>query len=295
MDATYIIFSDIAADVPAAYAQENDIRFIPMHYTLGEEDRVCTGIEPEMILKRFYDGQRGGDLTQTTQISPQKYIDVFEPIMREGGSILYLSLSSGLSSTYNSSQIAAMELSEKYPEAELVCVDSRAATIGMGMLLEKAVENRVAGMRLRENAAWLEENRLRVHHWFVVEDLMYLKRGGRISPTTAIVGSALNIKPILKILPDGTLDTFAKKRGTKAALNYLAEFYKTYGTGTDGDRILVVHADNETGAEYLTAALREINPGCVVTKMMLTPIIGAHVGPGMCAFVHMGKPGVDRT
>ena len=294
MNKAYHIFSDISADIPASYARENDIRFIPMHYTLGEEDRVCAGIEPEEVLKRFYDGQRSGSLTQTTQISPQNYIDVFEPILRAGDSILYLSLSSGLSNTFQSSQIAAQELSEKYPDAEIACVDSLSATAGMGLLLELAVQNRENGMGLRENAAWLEENRLRVQHWFMVEDLMYLKRGGRISPTTAVVGSALNIKPILKIRPDGTLVNFAKKRGMKAALNHIVELYKANASGEPGDRVYIVHADNAEGAAYLAAAVRAMDPACSITEMMLSPIIGAHVGPGMCALAHMGKPGVPR-
>ena len=232
----YIIYSDISADIPAAYAVEKDIRFIPMSYTLGSEDRVCSSIEPDEILKKFYDGQRNGDLTHTTQISPFMYVEIFEPLLKEGKSVLYISLSSGLSNTYNSSLIAADELNEKYPEARLVCVDSLAATGGMGALLEMAVKNREGGMSIEENAKYLEENRLRIYHWFMVEDLMYLKRGGRIPATTAIVGSALNIKPLLKVERDGTLSTFAKKRGAKAAMNELLELYKTHSVGGDKGR-----------------------------------------------------------
>lgn len=289
MEQSYVIFSDISADIPADYAKENDIRFISMRYSLGEEDRVCEGIEAEEILKRFYDGQRNGDMTRTSQISPQIYMDVFTPVLEGGKDILYLALSSGLSSTYQSSCLAAGQLRERFPEREIVCVDSLAATGGMGLLLEAAVQNREEGMALSENGKWLEENRLHVCHWFMVEDLMYLKRGGRVSTATAVVGSALNIRPVLKIEEDGTLKNFAKARGTKRALNSLVDYYEAASDKKPGERIYILHADSRENAEYLEEKVKQINPQCSVTKIMLSPIIGAHTGPGMCAIVHFGR------
>ena len=289
MEQSYVIFSDISADIPADYAGENDIRFISMRYSLGEEDRVCEGIEGEEVLKRFYDGQRNGDLTRTSQISPQVYMDVFTPVLQEGKDILYLALSSGLSSTYQSSCLAAEQLKEQFPERKIVCVDSLAATGGMGLLLEAAVQNRKEGMAPAENGKWLEDNRLNVCHWFMVEDLMYLKRGGRVSAATAVVGSALNIRPVLKIEEDGTLKNFAKARGTKRALNSLVEYYKAASDKKPGERIYIMHADSRENAEYLEEKIKQINPQCSVAKMMLSPIIGAHTGPGMCAIVHFGR------
>lgn len=290
----YIIYSDISADLPAQFASEKDIRFIPMSYTIGDEDRVCSGIEPDDILKRFYNGQRAGDLTHTTQISPYKYVEIFEPILSEGKSILYISLSSGLSNTYNSSLIAAEELAEKYPDVKVVCVDSLGATGGMGVLLELAAHNRDKGMTIEENAEWLNNNKLRIYHWFMVEDLMYLKRGGRIPAATAIVGSALNIKPMLKIDTDGTLSTFAKKRGAKAAMNELLELYKTQHAGGKGERVIIIHADDIDKANYLKDRVLGINPDADISVLMLSPIIGAHVGPGMCAIVFIAPEGVER-
>ncbi len=289
MEQSYVIFSDISADIPAGYAKENDIRFISMRYSLGDEDRVCEEIETEEVLKRFYNGQRNGDLTRTSQISPQVYMDVFTPVLREGKDILYLALSSGLSSTYQSSCLAAGQLKEQFPEREIVCVDSLAATGGMGLLLEAAVQNRKEGMAPAENGKWLEDNRLKVCHWFMVEDLMYLKRGGRVSAATAVVGSALNIRPVLKIEEDGTLKNFAKARGTKRALNSLVDYYEAAGDKKPGERVYILHADSQENAEYLEEKVKQINPQCSVTKMMLSPIIGAHTGPGMCAVVHFGR------
>lgn len=289
MEQSYVIFSDISADIPAGYAKENGIRFISMRYSLGDEDRVCEEIETEEVLKQFYNGQRNGDLTRTSQISPQVYMDVFTPVLREGKDILYLALSSGLSSTYQSSCLAAGQLKEQFPEREIVCVDSLAATGGMGLLLEAAVQNRKEGMAPAENGKWLEENRLKVCHWFMVEDLMYLKRGGRVSAATAVVGSALNIRPVLKIEEDGTLKNFAKARGTKRALNSLVDYYEAAGDKKPGERVYILHADSQENAEYLEEKVKQINPQCSVTKMMLSPIIGAHTGPGMCAVVHFGR------
>ena len=141
-------------------------------------------------------------------------------------------------------------------------------------------------MSLDENGDWLEDNRLRLRHWFMVEDLGFLKRGGRISPATAVVGAALNIKPILRILPDGTLQSFARKRGPRAAMDQLVSFYRETGIHEPGERVSVVHADNPEAARYLTEQVLAVNPQAVVTQTLLTPIIGCHVGPGMCAIVN---------
>ncbi|MGM9521389.1 MAG: DegV family protein [Oscillospiraceae bacterium] len=295
MNYPYHIMTDASADVDRRIAEAEDIRFVPMIYSIGDEERICDGMSSEETMKSYYDEQRHGALTRTTQISPQNYDEMFRPLAEKGESILYLSLSGGLSSTYTSSLMAAKELMDDYPGVDIICVDSRAATGGIGMLLELAAKNRAAGMDIKENAAWLEENRLRVCHWFMVEDLMYLKRGGRISPTTAVLGTALNIKPILKIEADGTLTNFAKKRGAKAAMNQLVELYRQSSSGEPGERIYIVHADNLEGAEYLEAAVRKINPGCSIARVMMTPVIGSHTGPGLCAIVNFARPECARS
>ena len=282
----YIIYSDLAADIAPEYARENGIRFIPMRYSLGGEDRLCSAMEPEEVLHRFYEGQRKGDLTQTSQIPPQVYVDAFTPVLEQGDSVLYLSLSSGLSNTYNSSRVAAQELNDRFGPGRVACVDSLGATGGMGLLLEWAVENRRAGMSLEENAAWLEKNRLRVCHLFMVEDLLYLKRGGRVSAATAVVGTALNIKPILRIQGDGTLKNFAKARGGK---NAMLEMLRIYDRTSDRDgRVIILHADSPEKAAFLEGEIRSRDPKCRITVLMLSPIIGAHTGPGMCALVYSG-------
>lgn len=288
MEQSYCIYADISADLPRELIREQDIRFIPMSYTLGGEDRVCTQIEEDEVLKQFYEGQRNGDVTQTSQISPQTYIELFAPILEKGQSVLYLSLSSGLSGTYNSSCIAAAELAEKYTQAKLVCVDSLSATSGIGMLLELAAENRARGLSIDDNAADLREKSVRVCHWFTVDDLMYLKRGGRISAATAFVGTALNLKPMLKVTDEGTLVNIAKARGSKAAMNQLLAYYDAASNHPEGERVYVVHADSPDAAGYLKQEILERCPTANITVNQLNPIIGAHTGPGVCAIVHFG-------
>lgn len=289
MNRKYQLITDAAADLLPQFVQEQEIHVIPMNYTLDSEELVYHGTEPAETLKRYYDGEREGKMTSTSQITPQTYVDYFRTFAEKGESLLYLSLSGGLSGTYNSSLIAANELMEEFPGVEIRCVDSRGATVGMQILMECAAKNREDGMGIKENAAWLEENRLRVCHWFMVEDLMFLKRGGRISGAAAVVGTALNIRPILRIEADGTLINFIKKRGSKAALNQLLELYDNASGKPEGERICIVHSDNEEGADWLEQEVKRINPSCTVDKMLLSPVIGCHTGPGMVGIVHLGR------
>ena len=152
----YVIFTDASADVEESFVKEHDIRFVPMHYTLGKEDRISNGPEEIGVLKRFYDGQRKGDRTQTSQIAPQIYIDNFEPELREGRDAIYLSLSSGITKTFDSVQIAKAAMEEKYPESHIYPVDTLGAAGSMGIMVERAVQNRETGMDVKENVADLK-------------------------------------------------------------------------------------------------------------------------------------------
>ncbi len=289
MNESYNLVTDASADLIPEFVNKENISIIPMTYVLGENEYICSGTESVEILKAYYNGERQGKMTRTSQISPQGYIDFFRRFAEKGESLLYLSLSGGLSSTYNSSQIAAKKIMEEFPSVKICCVDSRSTTAGIELLLECAAKNRESGMSIEKNAEWLENNRLNLCHWFMVEDLMHLKRNGRISPATALVGSVLGMKPILRIENDGTLINFAKKRGQKSALDQLVEFYNTASAKENGERVYIVHADNEEGADYLEHSVKKINPSCILTKSILSPVIGCHTGPDMCAIVHFGK------
>lgn len=290
----YRIYTDASADIDPAAIERYDIRFVPMHYTVGEEERLCVSLESADFLKQFYDAQRSGLETHTSQVTPHTYLETFEPLLKEGISVLYLSLSSGLTKTFDSVCLAVSELAEKYTEAKVVPVDTLCATGGMGLLLEAAGQNRDAGLSIEENADWLVSHRLSVAHWFMVDDLMYLRRGGRIPATTAVLGTALNIKPILKIDEEGKLITLEKKRGHKLALRELANKY-TATRDKGRNRIYIVHGDCPDRADELEQALRGINPQADVTKQMLCPIIGAHTGPGMLAAIFFGNRTPEST
>ena len=278
----YIICMDASGDIIREAALENEIQFVPMEYSIGEEMRTSRGCESEELLKTFYDGQRGGDLTKTSQISPYMYEEYFKQFLELGKSILYFCLSGGLSSTYQSAVLAAETLKEDYPEAEVIPVDTLAATGGIGLLVEKAIENRKNGMSIRENLESVRAVIPRLRHYFMVQDLMYLKRGGRISAATAIVGSALNIKPMLIVNEEGKLVN-------KAAMSSLfASFKENYDPETD-TRIYICDSDAPELAQGLVEKIKEAEPGVTIRRTMLSPIIGAHTGPGMVAVILFGK------
>ena len=285
---SYLIVMDASADIDSKVFLEEDIRFIPMQYSLNEEMRESKGIESEELLKSFYDSQRSGELTKTTQITPYQYINFFSKLLNEGYSILYLSLSSGLSSTYQSAMLAASELNDEHKDEKVYVVDSLGATGGIGVLLELACKYRKEGKSIEENCALLNNAKLKLHHFFMVQDLMYLKRGGRVSGATAVVGTVLGIKPILKIDENGKLVSFTKRRGNKLALEELAKLFNENYELNDSP-IYVVDGDAKELGDFLASEIKKIAPNAVVKRNMLSPIIGAHTGPGLVAVCFIGK------
>ena len=285
---SYLIVMDASADIDSKVFIEEDIRFIPMQYSLNEEMRESKGIESEELLKSFYDSQRSGELTKTTQITPYQYINFFSKLLNEGYSILYLSLSSGLSSTYQSAMLAASELNDEHKDEKVYVVDSLGATGGIGVLLELACKYRKEGKSIEENCALLNNAKLKLHHFFMVQDLMYLKRGGRVSGATAVVGTVLGIKPILKIDENGKLVNFTKRRGNKLALEELAKLFNENYELNDYP-IYIVDGDAKELGDFLASEIKKLIPEAVVKRNMLSPIIGAHTGPGLVAVCFIGK------
>ncbi len=259
---------------------------------LGTRSHHCTGPEPDDMMHNYYQKLREKLPTQTSQVVPFHYVEAFEPLLQEGKGILYLSLSSGLSSTYDSANMAAAQLKEKYPDAKVEIVDSLGATGGMGLLLESACKNREKGMSLEENAAWMRKYNRHVHYWFKVEDLMYLSRGGRISTAAALMGTALKLKPILTINKNGKLDTIDKKRGNRLALKRLVELFEEHYLPGIEDTVYLSCADCKEDAAQLKDMLLKKYPHLDVKITMLSPIIGAHTGPDMLSLIHYGE---ERT
>ncbi len=249
----------------------------------GESHRNFS--EPAAV-KAFYDEIRGGILPTTAAANPDDWAQLMIPALAEGRDVLVIAFSSGLSTTYQSAVIAAKDLLEEYPQRKIIVIDSLAAALGQGMLVYLACKKRDEGMSIEELAAWVEENKFHVAHWVTVDDLSHLKRGGRISATSAIVGSMLNIKPIIHVDNDGHLINTAKVRGRKVAMEYLVKKFSE--TCTDFDTVFIGHGDCPEDAATLEAMLREKHDIKEVITGYVGPVIGAHTGPGVLVVFFMG-------
>ncbi len=291
----YEILVDVSLDVDVEYAESKGVRYVAMDYMIGDEERHCTAPETLEFMHTYYDRLRNTVPTRTSQVTPFQYKENFEPYVKEGKSILYISLSSGLSDTYQSAQMAVKMLEEDYENVNIEVVDSLGATGGMGILTESACENREKGMSLKENADWLREHAANINYWFKVEDLMYLKRGGRVSAATAVIGTALNIKPVLTINPEGKLDTVAKKRGSKLAMKWMLDSFAANCDLSIGKSVYISCADCPEDAEVLKNMVLEVKPEAEVKITSLSPIIGAHTGPDMISLIYYGAKRVREA
>lgn len=238
-------------------------------------------------LHAFYESLRQGENASTAAVNPEGWANIMEPILENGEDILCLTFSSALSTTSQSASIAAAELGEKYPQRRIRVVDTLCAALGQGLLVVNACRRRDEGMELDELTAWCEENKLRLCHWVTVDDLNHLKRGGRISAATALVGGMLHIKPIIHVDNEGKLVNVAKCRGRKAAMEHLAD--KLAQGATDYSTIAIAHGDCPEDAKALEAMIRSrCNVETVITGYV-GAVIGAHTGPGVLVVFYLGN------
>jgi len=284
----FAIVTDATSDLSPDYVRDHSITVLPMEFTLWDNTYCHYPDYRELPADEFYNAVKAGAVVKTTQINLAAFTDCFAGLVKYGMDVLYIGFSSGISGTYNVSRMAAQDVMEENPDAKIICVDSLGTVYGLGLLVEKADEMRTSGATIDETAAWLEANKLRVHHRFIVDDLNHLRRGGRISPLAASLGTALNIKPVLEIDAQGKLEVCAKERGTKKAVeNLLKKFEECCEDKTQ--KIVVVHASNPLGAMSLCEELKK--RGAANTDVSkLGPIIGAHTGPGLLGFVYFGTP-----
>ena len=217
------------------------------------------------------------------------YEELFTPYLKDGVSILYICLSSGLSSTYQSAVLASKNLKASFPESDLVVVDSLSAAGGIGILCERAINNKNNGLSIFDNAKDLEDLRTKIFINVTVEDLMHLKRGGRVSAATAFVGTLLGIKPIIKVTKDGTLELFEKKKGLRQAVNFMVDNYVKECNLDSNLTVYVLHSDNDAILEYAVNKVKEVNPKAKIKTKVITPIIGTHIGPGAIAILAESK------
>ena len=282
---SYQIITDSCCDFTDAQYKENNVLCAPLTVMYNGESHSNFS-DPDAV-KAFYGQLRGGVMASTSAVNPDGWADLMKPALEKGEDVLALCFSSGLSTTYQSAVIAAKELREEYPERTINVVDTLCAALGQGLLVWHACHKRDEGMGIAELTAWVEENKLNVCHWVTVDDLSHLKRGGRISATTAIVGTMLNIKPIIYVDKDGHLINTAKVRGRKAAIEYLA---KKFGeTGTDKETVFIGHGDCPEDAAALEKLLKENYGVKNVVTGYVGPVIGAHTGPGVLVLFYMGS------
>ena len=281
---SYQIITDSCCDFTEAQYKEWNVVCVPLTLTYNGEDHKNFS-RPEDV-KAFYDELRNGVMATTSAVNPDGWASAMEPALKAGEDVLVLTFSSGLSTTYQSAVIAGKELQEAYPDRTIHVVDTRCAALGQGLLVWHAAKKRDEGMTIEELTAWVEDHKLNICHWVTIDDLTTLKRGGRISATTAIVGTMLNIKPIIFVDNDGHLISTAKVRGRKAAMEYLVKKFQE--TGTDFDTAFIAHGDCPEDAAALEALVRE---KCGVKNVItgyVGPVIGAHTGPGVLVVFFMG-------
>lgn len=285
----YVILTDSSCDLTEELLRELGVSYVPLRFTLEGETYENWLDGRSMPIGTFYAQMRAGAAAKTSAINPSGWSAEIERHLREGKDVLIVAFSSGLSSTYHAATLAAEELSAEYPERKICVVDTLAASSGEGLLLYHAVQMQRAGATLDEVRAWLEENRLHMAHWFTVDDLHYLKRGGRISATTAVVGTVLGIKPVLHMDNEGHLVSVSKTRGRKASLNALVEHMEKSAIDPEEQTVFISHCDCLDEAEYVAAQVRA---RCHVREVRIFdvgPVIGAHSGPGTMALFFLAR------
>ena len=285
----FVILTDSSADLEADMVQQLDVQVLPLSFSMGQKIYHNYPDNREIDPHAFYQLLRQGEVATTSAVNVAQYTDALEPLLQAGKDVLVLAFSSGLSTTYNSSRIAVEELSEKYPERKLYTVDTLCASLGQGLLVYLAAKQRSEGRSIEEVRDWAEENKLHMCHQFTVDDLHFLKRGGRISATTAVVGSMLQIKPVLHVDNEGHLINIAKARGRQASLKALVDKMEKTAIDPVNQVVFISHGDCLEDAHTVEKMVKERFGVKEVYINYVGPVIGAHSGPGTLALFYVGS------
>ena len=285
MASEYVLVTDSACDILPEKLREWDVEVIKLPYLFTDDG--IEHLDQDTPMKEFYDEMRNGRVAKTSGVNVDAFENLFRKYLDEGKNVLYLAFSSGLSVTCENGKKAAAALADEYPDRKIRVVDSLCASAGQGMFVYLAKENRLAGMTLDENAEAMENDKLHLCHWFTVEDLKYLKRGGRVSAATALLGTALNVKPVLHVDNEGHLIKMTQVHGRKKSIRTMAE--KLGESILEGSPIFISHGDCEEDAKMLAAILKE-QYGLETNLITgIGSVIGAHSGPGTLALFFRGK------
>lgn len=285
---SYTLVSDATLDLPMDLIEKYDMTIVPMAFNLDGQEILHYPDERNMSNEDFYAALKEGKTSSTSQINPMTYVEIFTPILEKGNDLIYLGLTSGLSGTYQSALLAKGMLEEDFPDRKIYIVESFCASAGLGYFLNLVGQKKEAGMSIDDLKDWIETNQSRVAHWFTVDDLFHLQRGGRLSMAAAMVGSALKIKPVLSVDEEGKLYVENKIRGDKKAMEYMIA--KINDTMDDKERTLFIgHGDCEEKAIELRDKILEKTEVTDIRITKIGPIIGTHTGPGMLAVLFMEK------
>ena len=284
----YVICTDSACDISNELLAEWGVPYRNLTFRFNGDAVEYTG--QTMDIKSFYDRMREGGVAKTAAVNVEAFSSMFEEILLEGKDVLYLGFSSGLSTTCNSARLAAMTLSEKYPERKIRTVDTLCASAGQGLLLYFALREQKKGRSLDEVADYTEKAKMRLCHWFTVDDLVYLKRGGRVSPATAVVGNILQFKPILHVDNEGHLVKVGVARGRRKSLEMVAERFGALSIEAPEEAtVFISHGDCREDAELVAKIIRDKYKATVQIITHVGAVIGAHAGPGTIALFFLGK------
>lgn len=284
------IMTDSTSDLSLELTEKYAIDVVPTDITIKGKTYLDFPDEQELKKKDFYAMVRAGEMPKTAVINPARFAEYFEPVVAAGEDILYLVFSTGLAPTFQNANIAAEELKEKYPDRVIRVVDTLSASMGEGLLVYHAALLKKAGRDLDEIAQWVTDNRGRVCHWFTVDDLGYLKRGGRISGTSAVIGGVLNVKPVMHVDDEGKLVPVSKIRGRKAALEELLKRMADTGIDLASQTVFISHADSEEDCAFMVREIKKRFSVKTVFTSFIGPVIGAHAGPGTMAVFFFGEP-----
>ena len=283
------LITDTSANLPEEIIEAFGIKIVSLSFYVNSVEYKSYEEGKKTDLSQFYDMMRRKEEVKTSLVSPEAFEEIFEKTAKNGSDILYIGISSALSGTVQSARVAAELIKEKYPERNIVVYDSLAASLGQGLLVYKAAVMKKEGKNMEEIRQMLDDVRLKLCHWFTVDDLFFLSRGGRVSTTTAFMGTLLNIKPVLHVDDEGRLIPVGKVRGRKQSLNYLIDKFRELNIGGENSIIAISHGDCLEDAKYVKNELSKTYKFDNIIINCIDPVIGAHSGPGTLALFFVGE------
>lgn len=284
----YVIISDSTTDLSKDLVEEAGLKILPLKFSMSGKVYQNSIEEKDMTTEEFYTRLRSGEMPTTSQINPEDFIEFFKPYLQKGTDIIYISFSSALSNTYSSAVIAQKELLQSFPDRKIEILDSLCASMGEGLLVYLAAQQKNSGKSFEEVKNWVNEMKLHICHWFTVDDLNHLKRGGRVSSAAAILGSMLNIKPILHVDNSGKLALASKSRGRKKSIVELLNRMQSTAINLKNQTVFISHGDCLSDAQEMAKVIKEKYEANKVIVNSIGPVIGSHSGPGTLALFFIG-------